>query len=80
MKLMVQDPERIARQTGGCTYEPGRGWWTFSERPLPGAEAIRMNGVARLFVPTQTRHGRECVHGLRSAAAQMMDQFVKSAV
>ncbi|MEI7741151.1 MAG: hypothetical protein WCJ29_01450 [bacterium] len=62
MKQLVQDPVRIARETGGCTFEPGLGWWAFSKSPLPGAKLLHNNNRARFFMPTLTRNGRKISH------------------
>ena len=59
MKTKVFDPFQAVRLSGGCTFEPGLGWWTQVESAELAAQLGRpFKGVRdALYIPTLQKCG-----------------------
>jgi hypothetical protein len=57
MKYLVHSPIEAAARTGGCTFEPGVGWWTFSSSPAPELGDVIEGTRDALYIPTLEKSG-----------------------
>ena len=56
---LVADPVIAAAETGGATYEPAKGWWTYVTNPTTALEFGNAIADARnaLYIPTKQKDG-----------------------
>ncbi len=60
MKIRVRDPKEAAAITGGCTFEPAIGWWTYTDQPEEHGRLGRLFEGERdaLYIPTLQKNGQ----------------------
>ena len=59
MKTRVFDPFAAVRESGGCTYEPGIGWWTYVSSTVQANKLGVPFASARnaIYIPTLQKSG-----------------------
>jgi hypothetical protein len=58
MKTRVVSPLDAAVKTGGCTFEPEIGWWTYTPESTGSVEGKKFAGVRdALYIPTLQKAG-----------------------
>jgi hypothetical protein len=73
MKYRVASPIEAASATGGCTFEPEIGWWTFSTKPVEGK---KLEGIRdALYIPTLQKTGsrvsESAIENLKKTAREL---------
>ena len=73
MKYRVASPIEAASETGGCTFEPEIGWWTFSTNPVEGK---KLEGIRdALYIPTLQKSGsrvsESAIENLKKTAREL---------
>jgi hypothetical protein len=77
MKTRVNDPLVAAATTGGCSFEPAIGWWTYTTDPAQAKELGHQfeDGRDALYIPTIQKNGvpvdTEVIEKIKARARQL---------
>lgn len=76
MKTRVSSPIAAAATTGGCTFEPEIGWWTYTPDGMVHVEGKRFMGMRdALYIPTLQKTGHRVaeseIESLKTTAREL---------